>query len=101
MPVSTPVIRVVDKVIVGWPFKVLCESENGTLPITYTLLKARVSVAVRRVVEATDKALFSIDYISSPEEIHSFTCQAQNQGTSVSNASYPLKAEDIGKRTKP
>lgn len=101
MPVSTPVIHVVDEVIVGRPFKVSCEAENGTLPITYTLLKARTSMAERRVVEAADKALFSINSISSPEEIHSFSCQAQNQGPSISSTSLPLRAEVIGKRTKP
>lgn len=101
MPVSTPVIRVVDKVIVGRPFKVLCEAENGTLPIKYTLWKARMSVAEKSVVEATDKALFSNNNISFPEEIHSFKCQAQNQGPSISRASHPLRAEVIGKRTKP
>jgi len=101
VPVSGPVIRVVDKVIVGRPFKVSCESENGTLPIIYTLLKARMSMAEKRVDEAADKALFSIDSISSPEEIYSFTCQAQNQGPSISRTSQPLTAEVIGKRTKP
>lgn len=99
MPVSTPVIRVVDRVIVGRPFKVLCEAENGTLPITYTLLKAHRPVGERRVVEAADKALFSNNNISSPEEIHSFKCQAQNQGRLIS--SEPIRAEVIGKRTKP
>ncbi|XP_077069995.1 platelet endothelial cell adhesion molecule isoform X2 [Siphateles boraxobius] len=101
VPVSTPVIRVVDKVIVDRPFKVLCEAENGTLPITYTLLKARMSMDERRVVEAADKALFSINSISSPEEIHSFTCQAQNQGPSISSTSQPLKAEVIVPVSKP
>ncbi|KAK7174197.1 hypothetical protein R3I93_001404 [Phoxinus phoxinus] len=101
VPVSTPVIRVIDKVIVGRPFKVSCEAENGTLPITYTLLKAHISLAERRVVEATDKALFSIDSISSPEEIYSFTCQAQNQGPSVSSTSQPLRAEVIVPVSKP
>ncbi|XDV13930.1 hypothetical protein PO909_002228 [Leuciscus waleckii] len=100
VPVSTPVIRVVDRVIVGRPFRVLCEAENGTLPITYTL-KSHMSEAERRVVEATDKALFSNNYISSPEEIHSFTCQAQNEGRSIRIASHPLRAEVIVPVSKP
>ncbi|XP_039509987.1 platelet endothelial cell adhesion molecule isoform X5 [Pimephales promelas] len=101
VPVSGPVIRVVDMVIVGRPFKVSCESENGTLPIIYTLLKARMSMAEKRVDEAADKALFSIDSISSPEEIYSFTCQAQNQGPSISRTSQPLTAEVIVPVSKP
>lgn len=100
MPVSVPVIRVVEKVIVSRPFKVLCEAENGTLPITYTLLKARMSVDERRVVDSTDKALFTIN-ISHPDEINSFTCQAHNQGPSIRSqkTSQALTAEVIGKRT--
>ncbi|XP_067313379.1 platelet endothelial cell adhesion molecule isoform X2 [Pseudorasbora parva] len=101
VPVSTPVIRAVDKVIVGRPFNILCEAENGTLPITYSLLKARMLVTERRVVEETDKAFFSINYISSPEEIYTYTCQAHNQGPSIIMTSPPLRAEVIVPVSKP
>lgn len=100
VPVSYPVIRAVEKVIVGRPFKVSCEAENGTLPITYTLLKDHVSVDEKRA-EAAHKALFSINSISHPEEIYRFTCQAHNQGPSIKKNSQSLRTDVIGKRTTP
>ncbi|XP_051743821.1 platelet endothelial cell adhesion molecule isoform X2 [Ctenopharyngodon idella] len=100
VPVSFPVIRAVEKVIVGRPFKVLCEAKNGTLPITYSILKARMTVDEGRV-EAAHKALFSIKSISHPEEINSFTCQVHNQGPSIRRTSQPLTAEVIVPVSKP
>ncbi len=99
VPVSAPVLRAVNKVIVGKPFSVLCEAENGTLPITYTLLKTRDRVDYRTVVEAADRAIFNITSINFPEEIYSFTCQAHNRGSSFSRNSEPLRVPVIGKRT--
>ncbi|XP_016098043.1 platelet endothelial cell adhesion molecule-like [Sinocyclocheilus grahami] len=99
VPVSAPVLRAVNKVIVGKPFRVSCESENGTFPITYTLLKTSVPVDYRTVVEAADRAIFNITSISFPEEIYSFICQASNHVPSFSNTSEPLRAPVIGKRT--
>ncbi|XP_016297205.1 platelet endothelial cell adhesion molecule-like isoform X4 [Sinocyclocheilus anshuiensis] len=95
VPVSAPVLRAVNKVIVGKPFRVSCESENGTFPITYTLLKTSVPVANRTVVEAADRAIFNITSISFPEEIYSFRCQASNHVPSFSKTSEPLRAPVI------
>ncbi|XP_048040762.1 platelet endothelial cell adhesion molecule isoform X2 [Megalobrama amblycephala] len=100
VPVSYPVIRAVEKVIVGRPFKVLCEAENGTLPITYTLLKDHVPVDEKRA-EAAQKALFSINSISHPDEIYRFTCQAHNQGPSIRKSSQFLRADVIVPVSKP
>ncbi|KAK9978222.1 hypothetical protein ABG768_019983 [Culter alburnus] len=100
VPVSYPVIRAVEKVIVGQPFKVSCEAENGTLPITYTLLKDHVSVDEKRA-EAAHKALFSINSISHPEEIYRFTCQAHNQGPSIKKNSQSLRTDVIVPVSKP
>ncbi|XP_051994612.1 platelet endothelial cell adhesion molecule isoform X2 [Xyrauchen texanus] len=101
VPVSAPVIRAVSKVIVGRSFKVLCEAENGTLPISYTLMKGHSRVADVTVVEAADRAFFDITYISSPQEINNFTCQAHNQGPSLSMHSGPLRAPVIVPVSKP
>ncbi|XP_051572371.1 platelet endothelial cell adhesion molecule isoform X2 [Myxocyprinus asiaticus] len=101
VPVSAPVIRAVGKVIVGRSFKVLCEAENGTLPITFTLMKGHSPLADVTVVEAADKAFFDITYISSPQEIYSFNCQAHNQGPSLSMVSGPLRAPVIVPVSKP
>ncbi|TRY74217.1 hypothetical protein DNTS_001649, partial [Danionella cerebrum] len=92
VPVSTPRIHAVDNVILGRPFKVSCEAKNGTFPITYTLLKGRIPVAERTVVEASDQAIFIITSISYPEEIYSFTCQAYNRGPSFIKTSEVLGA---------
>ncbi|XP_067238833.1 platelet endothelial cell adhesion molecule isoform X2 [Chanodichthys erythropterus] len=100
VPVSYPVIRAVEKVIVGRPFKVSCEAENGTLPITYTLLKDHVSVDEKRA-EVAHKALFSINSISHPDEIYRFTCQAHNQGPSIRKKSQFLRADVIVPVSKP
>ncbi|XP_043091108.1 platelet endothelial cell adhesion molecule isoform X2 [Puntigrus tetrazona] len=101
VPVSAPVLRAVDKVIVGKPFRLSCEAENGTLPITYTLLKTRFQLDTRTVVEATDKAVFNITSINFPEEISSFTCQAHNRGSSFSRISEPLRAPVIVPVSRP
>ncbi|XP_016297200.1 platelet endothelial cell adhesion molecule-like isoform X1 [Sinocyclocheilus anshuiensis] len=101
VPVSAPVLRAVNKVIVGKPFRVSCESENGTFPITYTLLKTSVPVANRTVVEAADRAIFNITSISFPEEIYSFRCQASNHVPSFSKTSEPLRAPVIVPVSRP
>lgn len=97
MPVSVPVLRAVNKVIVGKPFRVSCEAENGTFPITYTLLKTSVPVANMKVDKAADKAIFNITSISFPKDIHSFSCQASNHV--FNETSEPLRATVIGKRS--
>ncbi|RXN29454.1 platelet endothelial cell adhesion molecule-like protein [Labeo rohita] len=101
VPVSIPVLRAVNKVIIGKPFNVSCEAENGTLPIIYTLLKNHARVAYRRVTEAANRAIFNITSISSPEEIYSFTCLAYNRGPSYSMFSEPLTAPVIVPVSKP
>uniref|UniRef100_A0A672S9F7 Platelet endothelial cell adhesion molecule n=1 Tax=Sinocyclocheilus grahami TaxID=75366 RepID=A0A672S9F7_SINGR len=101
VPVSAPVLRAVNTVIVGKPFRVSCEAENGTLPITYTLLKTRAPVAYRTVVEAANRAIFNITSISFPEEIYTFTCQAFNRGSSFSRTSEPLRAPVIVPVSRP
>ncbi|KAI2666635.1 Platelet endothelial cell adhesion molecule [Labeo rohita] len=101
VPVSIPVLRAVNKVIIGKPFNVLCEAENGTLPITYILLKNHGRVAYKKVTEAASRAIFDITSISSPEEINSFTCLAYNRGPSYSMFSEPLTAPVIVPVSKP
>ncbi|XP_058627861.1 platelet endothelial cell adhesion molecule isoform X2 [Onychostoma macrolepis] len=101
VPVSAPVLRAVNKVIVGKPFSVSCEAENGTLPITYTLLKTDFPVAHRTVVEAANRVIFNITSISFPEEIYTFTCQAHNRGSSFSRYSEPLRVPVIVPVSRP
>ncbi|XP_056609658.1 platelet endothelial cell adhesion molecule isoform X1 [Triplophysa dalaica] len=95
VPVSSPVINTVGNVIVGRPFTVSCKAENGTLPITYTLLKDRSPVAERTVMEAAGMAVFDKITLSYPLEIKKFTCRALNQEASPSKTSSPLTAAVI------
>ncbi|XP_042586701.1 platelet endothelial cell adhesion molecule-like isoform X2 [Cyprinus carpio] len=99
VPVSVPVLRAVNKVIVGKPFRVSCEAENGTFPITYTLLKTSVPVANMKVDKAADKAIFNITSISFPKDIHSFSCQASNHV--FNETSEPLRATVIVPVSRP
>ncbi|KAK3553280.1 hypothetical protein QTP86_032767 [Hemibagrus guttatus] len=86
-PVSPPVISTVGKIIIGQPFQLQCESELGTLPITYTLFKSHEPVSHVTVTGPQHRALFNISSISHRNESNSFTCQAKNQG---SNKKYSL-----------
>ncbi|XP_073690535.1 platelet endothelial cell adhesion molecule isoform X2 [Garra rufa] len=101
VPVSAPVLRALDKVIVGKPFRVSCEAENGTFPITYSLLKNHAAMTYRTVVEAAERAIFNITSISFPEEIYSFTCEAYNHGPSFSRKSESLRAPVIVPVSRP
>ncbi|XP_073712971.1 platelet endothelial cell adhesion molecule-like [Misgurnus anguillicaudatus] len=79
VPVSVPIISAVGNVIVGQPFKVWCKADNGSLPITFRLLKDSSPVAEIKVMKTTDRAIFNITSISYPKEIQRFTCQANNK----------------------
>ncbi|XP_017348679.1 platelet endothelial cell adhesion molecule [Ictalurus punctatus] len=95
VPVSAPVFRTVGKIIIGQPFQLLCESEHGTLPITYTLLKFQKPVAHMTVTGPQRSALFNISSISHRNESHSFTCMAEMQGSHYSKYSPSLNTPVI------
>ncbi|XP_065119202.1 platelet endothelial cell adhesion molecule isoform X1 [Paramisgurnus dabryanus] len=100
VPVSVPIISAVGNVIVGQPFKVWCKAENGSLPITFRLLKDRSLVAEMKVMKTTDRAIFNITSISYPEEIQRFTCQANNKD-SITKNSATLRTSVIEPVSKP
>ncbi|XP_015212093.1 platelet endothelial cell adhesion molecule-like isoform X1 [Lepisosteus oculatus] len=77
--VSNPTIRVTDDVILGKDFKIECFSEWGTLPISYTLLKAHETINTTVQRHSRDRALFPVR-IKRKEEIAEFKCEAQNRG---------------------
>ena len=95
VPVSTPVIRTVGKVIVKQPFQILCESTLGTLPITYTLLKSQSQLFQTNTIGPLRTALFNITSISQKDEIHSFKCRAET-GAENSELSQALTSAVIG-----
>ncbi|XP_060748568.1 platelet endothelial cell adhesion molecule isoform X1 [Tachysurus vachellii] len=94
-PVSTPIIRTVGKMIIGQPFQLLCESERGTLPITYTLLKFQEQVSHMIMTGPQRSALFNISSISHRNESNSFACLAENQGSRYSKYSLSLNTPVI------
>ncbi|KAJ8363598.1 hypothetical protein SKAU_G00124290 [Synaphobranchus kaupii] len=93
--VSKPLINVFDKVIVGKPFRVHCHCENGSLPISYTLLNNKVTQQpIMRVREPNYKAFFTVT-IRRKEDIRNFTCEAENNGYSSKKESEALNVTVI------
>lgn len=77
VPVSNPNISVVDKVVLKQPFKILCKSDNGSLPINYTLLKDKSQLSTISVKLPSQKALFTVT-VTHTDEISKYTCEAKN-----------------------
>ncbi|XP_061626001.1 platelet endothelial cell adhesion molecule isoform X1 [Phyllopteryx taeniolatus] len=75
--VSTPRISLVGRAVLGRPFKVLCQSDVGSLPINYTLLKEYEQLSTASVKMPFEQALFTIT-INQPGEISKFMCEAKN-----------------------
>ncbi|XP_063739335.1 platelet endothelial cell adhesion molecule isoform X3 [Eleginops maclovinus] len=77
VPVSTPKISVVDRAVIGKPLKILCQSDNGSLPISYTLLSGHDQLNTTIVKELFQRAIFTVN-ISKPDEISKYMCEARN-----------------------
>lgn len=77
--VSKPEITVDGPVIVGKPFRILCHSENGSLPIIYTLKRNHFNLNWTKVSNHHDEASF-FGKVSTPAEISSYWCEAKNNG---------------------
>ncbi|XP_030646205.1 platelet endothelial cell adhesion molecule [Chanos chanos] len=101
VPVSVPVIRTTDRVIVGKPFQVVCESENGTLPIQYSLVRHGMEVYQYPVHGPHRRALFNVTSISRKAEIRDFTCKASNGRERFVKESSRLNAVVIEPVSKP
>lgn len=75
--VSIPKISVDGKAVLGQPFKIRCQSDTGSLPINYTLLKDYSQLSTASVKLPTQQALFTVT-INKPEEISKYMCEAKN-----------------------
>ncbi|XP_059199850.1 platelet endothelial cell adhesion molecule isoform X2 [Centropristis striata] len=75
--VSTPRISVDGKVILGRPFRILCESDTGSLPITYNLMRGFTQLDNFTVEQRFQQAFFTVQ-ITNPEEITKYMCEAKN-----------------------
>ncbi|XP_044044731.1 platelet endothelial cell adhesion molecule isoform X3 [Siniperca chuatsi] len=75
--VSTPKISVVGRAVLGQPFKILCQSDIGSLPINYTLLRDYDPLGTTSVKLLHEQALFTVT-ITKPDEISKYMCEAKN-----------------------
>ncbi|XP_060903437.1 platelet endothelial cell adhesion molecule isoform X2 [Labrus mixtus] len=75
--VSIPKISVVGRAVLHQSVKILCQSDIGSLPINYTLLKDTAEVSVMSIKLPYQQALFTVT-ITHPAEISKFTCKAKN-----------------------
>ncbi|XP_070845429.1 platelet endothelial cell adhesion molecule isoform X1 [Chaetodon trifascialis] len=75
--VSIPKISVVGRAVLGQPFKVLCQSDTGSLPINYTLLKDYTPLSTTSVKLPFQQALFTVN-ITNTNEINKYMCEAKN-----------------------
>ncbi|XP_041640998.1 platelet endothelial cell adhesion molecule isoform X3 [Cheilinus undulatus] len=75
--VSTPKISVRGRAVLHRPFKILCQSDFGSLPINYTLMKDYTNISTFSVKLPGEEAIFPVT-ISHPAEISKFMCEAKN-----------------------
>ncbi|CAL8333476.1 unnamed protein product [Lota lota] len=86
--VVQPRISVVGGVILGRPFQIQCLSEQGSLPITYTLYKEYEPMNNATVSRPYQEALFTAT-IHQPSDISRYMCEATNN---------PQKDGELSKR---
>ncbi|KAM9363447.1 platelet endothelial cell adhesion molecule isoform 4-T4 [Symphorus nematophorus] len=75
--VSFPRISVDGKAVLGQPFKIRCQSDFGSLPINYTLVKEYDLVSSSIVERPNQQALFTVT-INKADEINKYLCEAKN-----------------------
>uniref|UniRef100_A0A3B4XW03 Platelet endothelial cell adhesion molecule n=1 Tax=Seriola lalandi dorsalis TaxID=1841481 RepID=A0A3B4XW03_SERLL len=79
IPVSKPVLSVVGGTLVlGKSFQLLCHSDTGTLPITYTLFYSGNSKEFVVVSNPGEQAIFNSPAILESSELNKFICHAKN-----------------------
>ncbi|XP_034096273.1 platelet endothelial cell adhesion molecule isoform X3 [Gymnodraco acuticeps] len=97
--VSTPKISVVGRVVIGQSFKILCQSDIGSLPINYTLLWGYDQLNITTVKEPFQQALFTVT-VRKSDEISKYMCEARN-GQKEAPLSKRLNATVIVPLTNP
>ncbi|XP_028310070.1 platelet endothelial cell adhesion molecule isoform X3 [Gouania willdenowi] len=75
--VSTPKISIYGKAVLGQPIQILCQSDIGSLPINYTLLKGFDEVSTISVQLPGQRAIFRVT-AHMPEELSKYMCEAKN-----------------------
>lgn len=80
VPVSKPVLSVVGGTLVlGKPFRLLCHSNSGTLPITYTLHGPNRQAELLVVSRPEQQAVFKCQAIVKGSDLTRFLCHANNR----------------------
>ncbi|KAM7009975.1 platelet endothelial cell adhesion molecule isoform 2-T2 [Tautogolabrus adspersus] len=98
--VSIPKILVVGRAVLHQSFKILCQSDIGSLPINYTLLKDYAEVSTISIKLPFQQALFTVT-ITHPAEISKFMCEAKNRKHKEAPLSKKLNATVIVPLTHP
>uniref|UniRef100_A0A4W4EIT2 Ig-like domain-containing protein n=1 Tax=Electrophorus electricus TaxID=8005 RepID=A0A4W4EIT2_ELEEL len=96
--VSRPVITVDERVVLGRPFNIYCYSENGSLPINYTLIWKRTVLNHSILTHTRQQAQFTAT-VHSEADVHSLACGAQNYDRKQPLMSSTLKASVTGELT--
>ncbi|KAF1379306.1 hypothetical protein PFLUV_G00174720 [Perca fluviatilis] len=79
VPVSKPMLSVVGgTLLLGKSFQLLCHSDNGTLPITYTLFNPHMPTESRVVSKQGEQAIFNCSAIYRFSDSNNFLCHAKN-----------------------
>lgn len=64
--------------MLGKPFQVLCHSDNGSLPITYTVSSPSSPIATRVVMNPGERAIFNMSALYKASDISKLMCRAKN-----------------------
>ncbi|XP_020778311.2 LOW QUALITY PROTEIN: platelet endothelial cell adhesion molecule [Boleophthalmus pectinirostris] len=78
VPVSKPTMRVVGgTLILGKPFQLICYSEKGSLPISYTLHGPKNYKEVKVITRPLEAGVFNVT-VSKSSDLNNFLCLARN-----------------------
>ncbi|XP_004071787.1 platelet endothelial cell adhesion molecule [Oryzias latipes] len=84
VPVSKPVLSIVGgTLLLGKPFQLLCQSNSGTLPISYTLYGPAKLNESKVVSKPGDMAIFNCPAIFKSLDLSKFLCHARNHKNKV------------------
>lgn len=64
--------------VLGKPFKLLCHSDIGTLPIVYTLYSPNKMQEKRVLSKPGEEAIFNVSAVYKSSDINNFLCHAKN-----------------------
>lgn len=83
--------------VLGKPFQLLCHSDSGTLPISYTLYGPKRLLETMVVRKKGERAIFNSSAIYKHPDINSFLCHAKNSQhrTVVTESGQLLRSTNI------